>query len=765
MSDVREFKQVGTRPIRPDGVDKVTGRANYGADLQLPGMLSAAILRSPHAHARIVSIDLKPALALEGVKAAITGADLPVMEPGEQPANHQPINFYDLSRNVMAKEKVLYDGHAVAAVAATTPEIAKQALALIDVRYEVLPHVQDVMDAIAPGAPILDETMVTEGMDATGPTNIGKRVEFTKGNVEEGFAAADVIIEREFDTKTVHQGYIEPHAVVARSGADGQCVVWCSTQGHFAVRSYSAKLLGMDVSQIKVIPSEIGGGFGGKTTIYLEPVAILLSQKAGRPVRLVMSREEVFRASGPAPAGHVRIKLGATRDGKIVAADGSIYFGAGAFKGSPFGAAAMTVFTPYDIPNAYVEAYDIVVNKPKVAAYRAPGGPISSFGCEQVVDELANELGIDPIEIRLRNAAKEGTETIYGPKLPRVGMVEVMEALKAHPHYQAALKPNQGRGIAAAFWFNAGMQSSAAINVNDDGTATVISGNPDIGGSRASLALMAAEELQIPVDKIRPIVADTENSAYSDVTGGSRVTFAVGAAVIEAGKRVVKQLRERAALLWEAAVEDVGWEDGRAVPPDGLGVKEELGIREIAQAAGQTGGPIAAQVSLNVEGVGPSFAAHICDVEVDPETGYVKIVRYTAAQDVGKAVHPSYVEGQLQGGTVQGIGWALNEEYIYNAEGCLENPGFLDYRMPVASDLPMIDTILVEVPNPGHPYGVRGVGETSIVPPLAAVANAISDATGLRLTELPMSPPRVLAALEAQEGSGGGAPTVASNAA
>ncbi len=749
MSETREFKWVGSRPIRPDGVDKVTGRANYGADMQMPGMLHGAILRSPHAHARIVSLDLSAALALDGVKAAISGADLPDMEPGEQQAAHQPIDFHDMSRNILAKDKVLYDGHAVAAVAATTAEIARRALGLIDVRYEVLPHVQEVMDAIAPGAPLLHEDQRPEGMKSDGPSNIAKRVEFKKGDVEQGFAAADVVIEREFDTKSVHQGYIEPHAVVARSGADGQCVVWCCTQGHFAVRYYCAKLLNMDVSQIKVIPSEIGGGFGGKTTIYLEPVALVLSQRTGRPVKIVMSRDEVFRASGPAPAGHVRVKLGATRDGKIVAAEASIHCAAGAFKGSPFGAAAMTVFTPYDIPNAYVEAFDVVCNKPKVAAYRAPGAPVSNFGGEQVIDELAQKLGMDPIELRLNNAASEGTQTVYGVKFKRIGMVEVLEAVKAHPHYQAPLGPNQGRGVAAGFWFNVGMQSSAAIQINDDGTAALVSGNPDIGGSRASLALMAAEELQIPVDRIRPVVADTETAAYSDVTGGSRVTFAVGTAVIEAARRCVQQLRERAAKLWEASVEDVKWEDGQAFPPDGTPDIEPLGIAQIARSAGQTGGPIAAQVSLNVEGSAPSFGAHICDIEVDPDTGYVKVVRYTAVQDVGKAVHPSYVEGQLQGGAVQGIGWALSEEYIYSADGCLENPGFLDYRMPVASDLPMIDTVLVEVANPDHPYGVRGVGETPIVPPLAAVANAVCNATGIRSTSLPMSPPRVLAALQA----------------
>ncbi len=515
-----------------------------------------------------------------------------------------------------------------------------------------------------------------------------------------------------------------------------------------------AALLGLDVSQLKVIPSEIGGGFGGKTTVYQEPLAILLARKAGRPVKMVMNREEVFRATGPGAATHAEIELGALRDGTLTAARVRMCFEAGGFPGSPAGAAAMTVLAPYDIPNYAIESLDVVCNKPRTAAYRAPGAPQAAFAIERALDELAEKLEIDPIDLRLGCAAKEGTKTPYGPKFKRVGLIETLEAARDCPHYRAPLGPNQGRGVSVGFWFNAGLNSSAEVHLNEDGTAVVATGNPDIGGSRASLAIMAAEELGIDVYHVRPVVADTDSVGFTDLTGGSRVTFATGQAVIEACRQVVRELRKRAAKMWECDPEQVDFVDGRCVPAEGSGLSDEpLTVAQVARQAGRTGGPINGQAQLTARGAGPSFATHLCDVEVDPETGRVDVLRYTAVQDAGRAIHPSYVEGQMQGGAAQGIGWALNEEFVFDAQGVLENPGFLDYRVPVASDLPMIETVLVEVPNPNHPYGVRGVGETPIVAPLAAVANAIRQAVGLRMTSLPISPPRLLAAL--QEGRGG----------
>ena len=748
------LKVVGTRPIRPDGVEKVTGRANFGADRALPGMLYGKIKRSPHAHTRIIKINADKALALPGVRAIATAADFPEIGPEEAFVGEGPMNFRDLSRNVMARGKALYEGHAIAAVAAVSPAIATEALELIEVEYEVLPHVIDVEEAMADSAPLLHDDLVTAGADPKPekPSNIAKLVTFSKGDAAAGFRQADVIVERRYTTKPVHQAYIEPHACVVSTTPDGQVQIWASSQGQFMIRAYCAKLLGIDMANIRVMPAEIGGGFGGKTLIYLEPVALVLSRKTGRPVKIVMTREEVFRATGPTSGGVVEVRLGAKRDGTIVAADLVLKYQAGAFPGSPVQPGCMCAFAMYDLPTVHIAGYDVVSNRPKVAAYRAPGAPISSFGVESCLDELARELGIDPLTLREKNAAKEGTKAVHGPTWANIGYLDTLAAVKAHPNYQIPLGPNQGRGVACGFWFNVGGESSAQVHVNEDGSVSVASGSPDIGGSRASMAMMAAETLGIPVERVKPIVADTASIGFTHVTGGSRVTFATGMATVQATEKVIDQLKQRAAMIWDISPEAIDWRDGCAYPAGpNAGSFDPLPLAEIAIKAARTGGPIGAEVSVNAQGAGPAFATHICDVEVDPETGHVRILRYTAAQDVGRAIHPSYVEGQIQGGVAQGIGWALNEEYIYDKQGRLDNPGFLDYRVPVASDLPMIDPIIVEVPNPRHPFGVRGVGEVPIVPPMAAVANAIHGATGMRLRDLPMSPPKILAEIDTEE--------------
>jgi CO/xanthine dehydrogenase Mo-binding subunit len=740
------YTQIGTRPVRHDGLDKVTGRANYGADFSLPGMLHGVVIRSPHAHARIVSIDTSAAEAVPGVKAVITGADVPPTT-AKLAIGEGALDLADMGDNLMAHQKALYHGHAVAAIAATSVDAARAAAKLVNVTYEILEPVCSIERAIAPDAPILHDTLVTAGRpspEPAGPTNIAGRMELRRGDVDKGFADAEVIVEREFQTPTTHQGYIEPHACVARWGQDGQVLVWCTTQGPFIVRDGCAAILGIDAANIKVIPSEIGGGFGGKIPLYLEPLAIVLSRKTGRPVKMVMMRDEVFRASGPTSATIIRMKLGAARDGTLVAGSVSMWYEAGAYPGSPSGAGAMCVFAPYKIPNFFIEAFDVVVNKPKVAAYRAPGSPMAAFATESLVDELARMLDIDPIELRLKNAVAEGDRAPYGPPYGPIGLKQTLEAARAHPHWTAPLAPGHGRGVGCGFWFNAGLSSSATISLNGDGSAAVTTGNPDIGGTRVAQAMMVAEELGIPVDRVRPIVGDTDTAGYSDVTGGSRVCYATGMAVIEAARDVRDQLRQRAAKMWDVDVSAVRWEAGRAISLDEAGQERSLSVVEVAAKLAHTGGPIIGRASVSAPTAGPGFGVHICDLEVDKETGRSTVVRYTALQDVGKAVHPSYVEGQIQGGAAQGIGWALNEEYVFDRNGVMENAGFLDYRMPVASDLPMIDTVIVEVPNPLHPYGVRGVGEVPIVPPLATIANAMRDATGVRFTQLPLSPARVL---------------------
>jgi len=750
----KQFKWVGTRTIRPDGVDKVTGRAMYGADLTLPGMLEGKVVRSPHAHAKIISIDTSKAAAMDGVKAVVTAADMPLADPTPVASGEAMINLRDLSDNVIAREKVLYEGQTVAAVAATSADIAERAAALIEVVYEVLPHVIDVLEAMKDDAPVLHDYMFTGGVKPKPEkaSNVANRVEFSLGDIEAGFAAADVVIEKKFTTEPVHQGYIEPHAVVADMGPDGKVDVFCSSQGHFMVRAFVAGLLKIDMSKIKVTAAEIGGGFGGKTTVYLEPLAVMLSRKAGRPVRMVMSRDEVFRASGPTSGAALTIKMGATKDGRITAGDATLYFQAGAWPGSPVGPAAMTAFAPYDLENVKVVGFDVVSNRQKVVAYRAPGAPISEYGVESIMDELASELGIDPLEFRAMNGAKEGTQAAYGVKFGTIGMQETIATAQATEHYKIPLAPNQGRGVATGFWFNIGGESCAGIRINEDGSVSLTEGSPDIGGSRASMAIMAAETLGIDVNKVKPSVVDTDATGYAFVTGGSRVTFATGMAVVDASKAAIDEMRARAAMIWDVDVDGVVWEDGHAKPAStNVGDFEPMSLAELAKVANKTGGPISGHADINAKGAGPGFGTHICDVEVDPDTGFVTVLRYTAIQDVGRAIHPSYVEGQLQGGAAQGIGWALNEEYIYDADGKLENPGFLDYRVPVASDLPMFDAILEEVPNRTHLFGVRGVGEVPIIPPLAAVNNAVAAATGVRFNALPLSPPAILAGLADKE--------------
>ena len=747
-----DLKVVGTRPIRPDGVDKVTGRAVFAADTRSAGMLWGKILRSPHAHARIVSIDTSKAKAVPGVRAVVTAADFPDIKSEEAFVGEGPMNFRDLALNIMARGKVLYEGHALAAVAATTQEAADAGLAAIEVKYEILPFVIDVDDAMKDDAPILHDDLFTAGVNPkpTKPSNIAKVVVFKKGDIEAGFKEADVIVERTYTTKPVHQAYIEPHACLANYAADGQVTIHASSQGHFMIRAYTAKLLGIDMANIRVNPAEIGGGFGGKTLIYLEPVAVALSKIAGKPVKMQMTREEVFRGSGPTSGATVTVKLGAKKDGSIVAAQEILKFQAGAFPGSPIGPGCMCGFAMYDLPNVDVLGYDVVSNRPKVAAYRAPGAPITSFAVESAVDELADKLGIDPLTLREKNAAKNGTKTHYGPTHQNIGFEAVLAAVKSHPHWKSPVPAGQGRGLATGFWFNIGGESSATVHVNEDGSVSVATGSPDIGGSRASMGMMAAEVLGIDVSRVRTTVADTASIGFTHLTGGSRVTFATGMATTQAAEKVREDLIKRAAMTWDIPADAVEWKDGKAYPAGtNAGAFEPLDLETLAIKAARTGGPINAEVSVNAQGAGAGFGAHICDVSVDKETGHVKIERYTAIQDVGKAIHPSYVEGQIQGGAAQGIGWALSEEYIYNDKGQMENPGFLDYRCPVASDVPMIEAVLVEVPNPRHPFGVRGVGEVPIVPPMAAVANAIKAATGLRMPDLPMSPPKIRAALDA----------------
>ena len=744
-TEAAAYKSVGTRPIRHDGYDKVTGKAAYGSDISLPGMLHAKMLRSPHAHAIIKSIDISRAEAAPGIHAVITAADLPEYEnkPVIGPSGGPPQNLYHLSRKILARGKVLFRGHPIAAIAADSVHEAEEALDLIDVDYEVLPAVTTAEDAMAEGAPQLH---------AAFKNNIASHSRLEIGDIDKGFDEADIVIEREFRTSTVHQGYIEPHSATAWWTPQDRITVWGSSQGHFQIRDMTADIVGVPFSSIKVVPMEIGGGFGGKTTIYLEPVAVALSKKTGLPVKVTMTRTEVMEASGPTSGSYMKVKMGVTNDGRMTAAHADLRFEAGAFPGSPVGAAAQCIFSPYDIANIVIDAYDVVDNKPKTTAYRAPGAPIGSFAAETIIDEFCEKLGMDVIDFRILNGAREGTRRASGIINPPIGAIETAQAAKDHPHYAESVEGKwRGRGVASGFWINGAGPACATANLNYDGTVNLIIGSMDIGGTRPAAAQQFAEVLGIPVEDVNPQVGDTDTIGYTSMTGGSGAAFKTGWASYEAAQDVKRQMIGRAALLWDTSADEIELEDGefRHTSDPEL----SIGFAELAGRAPETGGPIVGSANMDPAGAGSTFATHVVDIEVDPETGKIEILRYTAAQDTGTSIHPSYVEGQIQGGVVQGIGWALNEEYYMSDDGQMMNTSLLDYRMPTSLDLPMIDTVVVEVPNPNHPYGVRGVGEVPIVPPLAALSNAIYDATGVRMRELPMNPAAVAKAISEHNGS------------
>ena len=732
-----EYAVIGTRPIRHDGLDKVTGRAVYGADIRLSDLVYGAVLRSPYPHARIVSIDTSKAEAASGVLAVMTGADVPGTGP-------------DADR-VMAGAKVVYRGHPVAAVAATSLNLAQEAIELIDVEYQKLQPILGIQEAMSSDSEVIHPDFRGDHLgESVGNTNVSTHLRYVAGDAEKGFKESEVVVEREVELATVHQGYIEPHSGTARWDENGRVTVWTSTQGIFGVRDSVAKILGLSQSGVVVEPLEIGGGFGAKLSVYLEPLAAILSKKCGKPVKMYMDRKSVFEATGPAAAAIIKIKMGVDGNGRIRAAQADLRYDAGAYPGSPVQAGAVCCLAAYDIPNVLIDGYAVMTTKPRTSAYRAPGSTHVAYGVEVVVDEICNEIGMDPFEFRLLNASHEGGRRADGPMWGPIGTRQVLETARASDHWNSPIKNSgngklRGRGVATGFWRNAGRRSSVDLAVNYDGTVALTEGSVDIGGTRVAIAMQAAEALGIPAESVIPSVVNTDSIGYTDSTGGSRTCYATGFAAYEAAQLVVAEMKRRAAMLWEIDEGDIQYMCGiySSISDPEL----RLSFKDLAGQLVGTGGPVTASASVDVSEAGGAFATHIVDLEVDPDTGKTDVVRFTAVQDVGKAIHPAYVEGQMQGGAVQGIGWALNEEYVLDEEGVMKNSSFLDYRMPTTYDLPSIDTILVEVGNPIHPYGVRGVGEVPIAPPVGAISNALYDATGHRFTAAPMNPARILEAM------------------
>lgn len=739
---------VGKRLPRVDAGERVTGRAVYPADLTRPGMVWGRIKRSPHAHAKVRGIDTSKARAFKGVLAVITAADFPDIPPGTIiPFGETGADAWVSALTVIARDRVLWRGHPVAAVAASDPYIAAAALDLITVDYEILPAVMDIRAATLAQAPVLNPEHKPKGFDGgSAPRNAGGRTLIERGDTDAALAGAAAVSEMKVVVDTAHQGYIEPHACVAESDGSGFVTVWASSQGVFTTENQTAAVLGLPLSKIKVIPLEMGGGFGGKITVHVEPIAAMLALKSGRPVKIVTSCEEVFSGgSGPGAAAEIAVRVGADSDGRIVGISGRYVLDSGGIPGTPTTLVLQASAAPYQTPNLRLEGWDICTNKPRTESYRGPGGIQAAFALEQAIDDLALRLNLDPLEFRRRNASVTGTMMPIGTPFPPIAFDVIAARIAEHDCWRLPIEPGRlprGRGLAFGYWRGTSMTSAAHVTVSGDGRPMVTMGAVDVSGTRTTMAQVAAEEFGLTIGDVYVASGDTKSAGYTDVSAGSRVGRTMAAAVSYACKDALAQLRVRAALRLQCSDEELEYARGQF-----RAGAASISLADLMQATLTEGAIIGRGVSTKLP-YGVEAGAHVCDVEVDPETGQVTILKYTAFQDVGRALNPTAVEGQIEGSVAQGAGWALTEWFDYAPDGRLRNASLLDYRVPTALDLPSIDVVIIETPVPGVPYGVRGVAEMPIVPVGACIANAVHRALGLRMDRMPMTPERIRMALK-----------------
>ena len=756
----RSSSALGTRVRRIDAPEKLTGHSQFAADLRLPDMLYARLLLSPHAHARIVKIDGLAAGSLPGVIGVVTGDDLaPLIKSA--PSSR--------ARLVLAKERVLFCGQPVAAVLAETAAAAEDALAAIEVEYEALPACLDPLEALEQGAPaVWEEGLPGEsaeaGMHATiedsdeavaqKAANVASILQHDRGDVEAGFGQADVIFQGTFRTPAVHQGYLEPHAALAAVNPMGRLTIWTSTQGLFYTREEVAETLGLAAGDVRVIATPVGGGFGGKV-VLLQPLAAALAVYAKRPVSLVLTRTEDFLSSTPAPQAIIDLKLGAKRDGSLTALEARVVFDAGAFPGAPTGVTCLTLGMFYRIPNLRIRGLEVVTHKAPTGAYRAPGAVQGTYAIESAMDDVARQLGMDPLELRLRNVNEEGDPLPNGAPLPRIGLKNCLERLRDHRAWKnrpAARTPDEGIGVACGGWLGGLQPATAVCRVESDGNLSIVVGSVDLSGTNTGMALLAAEAFGVSPGNVRIVNADSDAAPFSGLSGGSKITLTTGFAVMKAAAEARKQLLAIAADQLEASVEDLEIADG-AVLVQGA-PSRSMPIARLAALSMQFAGkyePIFGRGSVAPTERAPGMAAQLARVRVDPETGQTNVLELVAVQDVGKAVNPAGIEDQIHGGVAQGVGWALYERMLYDENGRLVSGSFLDYTVPGPHQTPTIEPVIVEVPSGSGPLGVRGVGEPPVVPAPAAVANAVRDAIGVRLYELPMTSERVLAAIRRRQ--------------
>jgi CO/xanthine dehydrogenase Mo-binding subunit len=766
MTTSREVRGIGVSVPRFDAPEKVTGRTQYVADVQVPGLLHARLLRSPHAHARIKSIDVSRARALPGVRAVLTAADVPELKPGAKTRAHA----------LLAIDRVVFAGQPVAAVAADELAIADEALDLIEVEYEPLAVAADPLESMQSSAPRVadlgtqadtSEAQAHSGIavsgtqTATRAPNIAQEGRLTRGDVPGEMARADVIVEHTYRVPMVHQGYLEPHSAIADVDPHGRITIWSSTQGSFACRAEVADVLEIPESRIKVIPMECGGGFGGKIRALVEPVAVLLSRATHRPVSLVMTRREELQAGMPAPGVIIRLKTGVKRDGTPLALEAETILESGAFSGALLTMSAVFLASVYQWPAFDVRGFEVLTHKPSVAAYRAPLAPQTAFASDSHMDTIARRLGLDPAEYKARYLQQGGDLMANDQPWAVNGAGECLRLLTEHPlwrerdAWRASSSRDghglRGTGIAVGGWVPNIQPTSATVRLDSDGSLTVVTGSVDIAGTNMGLALIAAEAYGVDIDRVRIVTGDTDSAPLSGVSAGSKTTYTMGASVRDAAADARRQTFEIAARELEVSVEDLDLEQDAVVVrgvPDRSITLASIGKR--SNTFGSKIPPVLGASSNAFSVQAPAFAAELARIEIDPDTGQVTLHDFVVAQDVGKAINPLGVEGQMQGGAVQSLGFALSEGLLYDDQGRLTNPSLLDYRKLTAADLPNIETIMVEVPAPEGPFGARGVGEPPIVPAPAAIANAVEDATGLRLTELPLTPEKIALGIAAR---------------
>jgi CO/xanthine dehydrogenase Mo-binding subunit len=771
----REYRNVGKPVTRIEGVGKVTGKTVYADDMQLPRMLHAKVLGSPYAHARIKAIHTGKAREHLGVEAVVTAADLP--EYKKNASNRRGIIFPD--------DEVLFHGQPIAAVLASDPHVAEEAVALIEVDYEALPPVVDPIAAMEEGSPLVRSPLtdvdrseerghVTAGVEQTEaegkPTNVASQMNFKRGDIEAGFAEADMVVEHTWRSAVVHQSYIEPHSTVADYDASGDLSVWTSTQAPFYISEELSQTLGIPENKIRVTATEVGGGFGGK--IYLQELMVAaLAMMVHRPVKYIMSRKEDMLAATPAPQAVVELKTGMRRDGTLTALQSRVIYDSGAFPGAPMLPGCLLVGGYYKCENLDIQGYEVLTNKVSVGALRAPGAHNVTFAIESHMDIMARELGLDPIEVRLKNAVEEGDPLPSGQPYPRIGLKQCIDAIAESEVWRrrstagrgGSARPTsasgragrgvdgerkRGVGLAIGGWLGGLQPASAIVCLNSDGTINVTVGSADITGTNTSFAQITAEVLNVPMEMVNVTSGDTRTAPYAGMSAGSKTTYTVGRAVKLAAEDARRQMLEIAARRLEAAPEELEMADG-VIRLNGSDEKT-IDFRRIGRITTGFAAPHAAIVgtgTISTRKMAPGFTAQVAEVEVDPDTGEINLLGFAIAQDAGFAINPLSVAGQMEGGASQGIGIALSEEMLYDEQGRLINGNLLDYRMPTTRDLPPIESIIVEVPSEEGPYGARIVGEPSIVAGAAAIANAVADAIGVRVTEAPITPERVLRAL------------------